>query len=142
MHGEDHPAYATDLNVLGVLLMKQDRYEQAESILRRSLAIRERVFGDAHPLVATALNNLGTLLEKQNKFEEAEPFFSRALEIRESNLGPEHKHTIHSQNNLTSFMENKELDIYNKMKRGPYPPEKKSRDGRKSNHNVTKEYSF
>jgi tetratricopeptide (TPR) repeat protein len=110
MHGADHLSVSQDLNVLGVLLIKQNQLETALPILKRSLAIREKFFGDGHPNVATALNNLATLLEKQNKLEEAEVLFARALKIRETTLGHEHKHTMHSQNNLTDLVEHKEIE--------------------------------
>ena len=40
----------------------QGKYEEAEPLYKRSLAIREKVFGEDHPSVATTLNNLGSLL--------------------------------------------------------------------------------
>jgi len=117
LFGEDHPAVATDLNVLGVLLIKQEQYSQALPVLQKSLKIRERVYGGDHPNVSTALNNLATLYERTGQFDQAEAFFARSLEIREKSLGPEHKNTIHSQNNLTDLKENKELVTYECMQK-------------------------
>ena len=43
----------------------QGKYEEAEPLYRRSLAIDEKVYGPDHPEVATDLNNWAVLLEKQ-----------------------------------------------------------------------------
>ena len=43
----------------------QGKYEEAEPLYRRSLAIREKVYGPDHPAVARGLNNWAALLETQ-----------------------------------------------------------------------------
>lgn len=47
------------------LLGMQGKYEKAESLYDRSLAIREKTLGPDHPAVATVLNNQAGLLNKQ-----------------------------------------------------------------------------
>ncbi|MHC4459738.1 MAG: tetratricopeptide repeat protein [Planctomycetota bacterium] len=53
----------------------QGRYAEAESLLKRSLQVREKVLGSDHPKVATSLNNLGALYDSQGKYAEAEPLY-------------------------------------------------------------------
>ncbi|CAM9138218.1 unnamed protein product, partial [Ectocarpus sp. 13 AM-2016] len=89
IYGPDHPKVATDLNNWALLLKKQafvlphmhqchqpifslslpvtfqGKYEEAEPLYRRSLAIREKVLGPEHPDVAQSLNNRAALLETQ-----------------------------------------------------------------------------
>ena len=43
----------------------QDKYDDAEKLYKRSLAIEEKVYGPDHPDVATGINNLAALLEYQ-----------------------------------------------------------------------------
>ena len=47
---------------------KQGRFEDAEKVVRTTLAIRKGLLGDEHEDVATALNNLAGLLKAQVSF--------------------------------------------------------------------------
>ena len=47
-----HPDVATTLNNLALLYQAQDKYEQAETLFQRALAIRERSLGPEHSDVA------------------------------------------------------------------------------------------
>ena len=64
---------ATSLNNLAQLLQDTDRCGEAESLMRRALAIDEKSFGRDHPNVAIRLNNLAMLLRETNQLREAEP---------------------------------------------------------------------
>ena len=61
--GPEHPAVATVLNNLGQVAKVQGRYAKAEPLIKRSLAIREKVLGPDHPDVARSLNNLAELYD-------------------------------------------------------------------------------
>ena len=82
--GEQHPTVATLLNNLAILLQNTNRFEEAEPLVRRALAIDEASFGERHPAVAIRLNNLATLLHDTNRPAEAEPLLLRAMDILES----------------------------------------------------------
>ena len=103
MAGAESPAVATLLNNLGQIVKVQGRGTEAEPMIKRSLAIREKVLGRDHPDVARSLNNLGDLYQRENRFAEAEPTFKRALAIREQAVGPDHPDTAASVNNLASL---------------------------------------
>src|SRR5262249_16063197 len=79
------------------------RYQEAEPLFKRALAIREKALGPEHPDTAGGLNNLALLFSDQGCYEEAEPLYKRALAIREKVLGPEHPHTPTSLTNLASL---------------------------------------
>ena len=91
--GPQHPDTALSLNNLAVLYRKQGKYEQAEPLYVRALAIREQQLGPLHPDTASSLNNLAAPLLAQGKYEQAEPLLVRALAICEQQLGPEHPDT-------------------------------------------------
>jgi DNA-binding NarL/FixJ family response regulator len=78
----------------GWYLYERGLYTEAEPLLERALAIRERVLGPEHPETGETLNNLARLYLQQGRYTEAEPLFQRALSIRERVLGPGHPHTV------------------------------------------------
>jgi tetratricopeptide (TPR) repeat protein len=87
------------MNGLGVLYFKRAQYAEAESLLRRALAINEKAYGLDHADVASNLNELGLLLESTNRLDEAERLLRRALAINEKAYGPDHVDAA-SLNNL------------------------------------------
>ncbi|CAM9767482.1 unnamed protein product [Ectocarpus fasciculatus] len=56
---------ATSYGWVSFLFNVQGRYDEAERLYRRSLAIDEKVYGPDHPDVATGLNKLARLLRRQ-----------------------------------------------------------------------------
>jgi hypothetical protein len=44
-HSPDHPDVGVSLNNLAGLYVRQGRYADAEPLLKRSLAIKEKIFG-------------------------------------------------------------------------------------------------
>ena len=88
--GEADPRFATTINNLALMFMKEGRYAEAEPLYRRSLAVHEKALGPDHPSVGTTLNNLAGLFEAQGRYAEAEPLYRRTLSINEKALGPDH----------------------------------------------------
>jgi tetratricopeptide (TPR) repeat protein len=85
--GINHTSYADALNTLATVYLAQQKYDEAEGLYRRAIAIREKVLADDHPAVAHALTNLSLLYSLQRKFGEAEEVLRRALKIQEKALG-------------------------------------------------------
>ena len=99
----EDPRVATSLNNLGGLYHAQGKYAEAEPLLKRSLAMREKILGPVHPEVARSLNNLAGLYHAQGNYIAAEPLYKRALAIQEKALGPEHPNVATSLNNLAEL---------------------------------------
>lgn len=59
-------------------------------MLRRALAIDERVYGPVHPAVASALNDLGSVALHQDHVAQAETDFRRMLSIYHHVYGSRH----------------------------------------------------
>ena len=57
-------------------------YRAAESLLKRSLEMREATLGSDHPDIAQSLNNLAALYNDRKQYDKAEPLYERALQIR------------------------------------------------------------
>jgi tetratricopeptide (TPR) repeat protein len=89
--GPEHPDVAVNLHGLADVLQNQGRHREAEHMLRRALAIREKALGPEHPDVASSLNELAACVAyPAGKHAEAEEMLRRALNIQEKALGPEH----------------------------------------------------
>ena len=59
------PLYATALNNLATIYRELGRLDQAESIMKEALALREKYAGPNHPDTALVLNSLGELYRIQ-----------------------------------------------------------------------------
>jgi tetratricopeptide (TPR) repeat protein len=89
--GADSPAYAGELAALGLNLLQQKKWSDAEPILRESLTIREK----QQPNAWTTFNTqsmLGGALLAQKKYAEAEPLLLNGYEgmkAREKTIPPQ-----------------------------------------------------
>ncbi|CAM9368870.1 unnamed protein product [Ectocarpus fasciculatus] len=111
---QDHDSKESRRALLGVntararlahILVEQGKYEEADALFIRSLAIDEKVYGPDHPKVATTVNNRAGLLRGQGKYDEAEALYVRSLAIREKVYGPDHPAVAASLNNLAALLE-------------------------------------
>jgi hypothetical protein len=103
--GSDHPETANALHNLGWLyhLMRKDK--EAEQLLGRGLAIRERVFGPEQLSTAASLSALVQLLVDQCRWEQAEPLYGRVLKICQQKFGLDHPNTISAQASYALLLE-------------------------------------
>jgi serine/threonine-protein kinase len=97
--GPQHPDLSRALFTLGTTLYHMARYEEAEKVLRRGVAVARTSLGD-HPVTATALNNLGLVLMDWHGLDEAEQVYAEALRINLAQLGPNHNSTLITASNL------------------------------------------
>jgi tetratricopeptide (TPR) repeat protein len=67
-------------------LYQQDRYADAEPLLKHAPALSEKALGPNHPDVAASLNNSGILYNLLGRYADAEAPYKRSLEIRETML--------------------------------------------------------
>ncbi|HLG77550.1 MAG TPA: tetratricopeptide repeat protein, partial [Ktedonobacteraceae bacterium] len=89
---------------LAALYYQQGKYEEAEPLYLRALAICEQVLGSEHPDTAMSLNNLAALYYHQGKYEQAVSLMKRALGILTSSLGLEHPHTRQVKKNYLMLL--------------------------------------
>jgi tetratricopeptide (TPR) repeat protein len=68
--------------------MAQDRYAEAEPLLKRSLAAFEKALGPNHPEVAAVRHNLAALYEDQGRYADAEALYKKSMANREKAGGP------------------------------------------------------
>jgi len=73
------------------------RYQQADALNQRALAIDRRLYGPRHPHVADDLINLGAVQFEGGHYVEAERWNREALEIMRGWYGPDHPETASAQ---------------------------------------------
>jgi tetratricopeptide (TPR) repeat protein len=85
---------------VGVLYIRQGRYNEAEPLFVKSLEIRRRILGEEHPDTLKSMTLLGVLRRVQGRNNEAEQLSAKALEIQRRVLGEEHPDTLMTMHNL------------------------------------------
>jgi tetratricopeptide (TPR) repeat protein len=75
---------ATTVNNLAVVMQSLGDFDEAQSLFRRAIEIREQEWGPNDPRLATAMANLATLYRRQENFVAADPLYARALAICEA----------------------------------------------------------
>jgi tetratricopeptide (TPR) repeat protein len=70
----------------------QGKLPDAESLLRKSLAVAQKRYGPDHHYAADEMLMLVVVLEQENKFDEAERLARQCLAIHRKTLGPGHPH--------------------------------------------------
>ncbi|MBM4110328.1 MAG: serine/threonine protein kinase [Phycisphaerae bacterium] len=90
---EQHAVVAACMGNLGDLLATINRLDEAESLLARSLQMRESLLGGAHPDVAEAQNNLAMVRWERGQRGDADRLFNLALANYDRSYGPAHEYT-------------------------------------------------
>lgn len=88
--GSESPEMATLLSSLARVNWTTGRYDEAEQLLKRSIAIGEKSLGPEHPSVGDWLSGLAHVYRDAGHNLEAELLFWRAITIGEKTLGAEH----------------------------------------------------
>jgi tetratricopeptide (TPR) repeat protein len=85
------PAIAADLSLrLGVMLLGQDRLEQADAELSRGLELSKQSYGPDGLRTTYFVSSLGRVRTRQHRYAEALALFRQAGQMRERLLGPDH----------------------------------------------------
>ena len=92
---------AGDLAVLGALLLGQQRYDEAETVLKRSLAIWQGRYGRHHYEVAVVRHNLAALYQARGDQPRAMRTLTQVLDIKWHILGPTHVDVVSLRQHIT-----------------------------------------
>ncbi len=103
--GPDHQKSLNAANNLGLLLMHQGRYEEAEAILTDTLTREEALFGAEHPETLATYDNMGLLMQEYGRLDEAEPYFRKSLDGHTRLFGEDDPKTLAALNNLGGLYE-------------------------------------
>src|SRR5271169_790725 len=86
--GQQDADLAKSWNNLGALYFDTGRYQEAESLFRKSADLWEKLVGPEQAEFTQGLNNLAILYLRTNRLKEAEPALVRILTLREKSLPP------------------------------------------------------
>lgn len=88
------------LNDHAVVYLRQQRYAEAEPLLREALAGQAELFGERHPMTLSAVSNLGGSLRQQGRPEDALPLYREAMDAFLELYGDAHPRTLIARHNL------------------------------------------
>lgn len=83
----EHPVVALDEGALAAILDGLGKREEAEALLRSTIATLEATFGPENHELAVALNNLAAILYRRGDLDQAEALYHQALETKRALLG-------------------------------------------------------
>jgi hypothetical protein len=92
-------------HMIAVVLDDDGKSAEAEAILKRVVAVRNRAQGAEHPDTLGSRNNLAVALHSEGKYVEAETEYRAVLPLMERVLGAEHPTTMMSRDNLAVVLE-------------------------------------
>lgn len=85
----DSPDTANALRQLGDLYRLERKYMQAESVLKKAMAIDSKLLAPDSSESVLLLDSLGLVYLDQSKFAQSEPLLKRSLESRNRTLSPD-----------------------------------------------------
>ncbi|MGD0472453.1 MAG: FxSxx-COOH system tetratricopeptide repeat protein [Candidatus Velthaea sp.] len=89
----------------GQYMRKRAAFAEAESLLRRGLAVAEACSTDEpYPEIAAHIEALAALLRDTNRSGEAEPLLRRSIELSEKMFGPQHPNVAVALNELAILL--------------------------------------
>ncbi|HET7469474.1 MAG TPA: serine/threonine-protein kinase [Gemmatimonadales bacterium] len=98
LYGDEDPSVVEDMARLGDAYLQQDRFDEAEPLLRGALD-RRRAAG-AGAAAAETMDRLATLYQRRDDYEASEPLFREALAVRRRLFGDTAIVVAQSLNNL------------------------------------------
>ncbi|HEY5911696.1 MAG TPA: serine/threonine-protein kinase [Verrucomicrobiae bacterium] len=88
------------LETIGTVYTSLGLYQQARSMLEKTLELKKHLEGTNSLSVADTFHNLGVILDDQGKYDEAASLFRQSLDIRTRKLGSDHPEVARSLNSL------------------------------------------
>ena len=103
--GDKHPRTAATLEYLAGFYLRQHKYELAEPLYLRALAIHKCLVS-SYRSRANIMHGLADLYWSQGKLEDAQACCEQALAFRERHLGTNHPYTARSLSALARLLQN------------------------------------
>jgi tetratricopeptide (TPR) repeat protein len=98
-------------NQIGIILTRQDKYEEAKTYLDKALSIGLASLDSNHLTIATTYISLGVICNAEEKYDQALGYHYKALAIRLVKLDELHPDVATSYGNLGNvYRNNKEFD--------------------------------
>jgi tetratricopeptide (TPR) repeat protein len=104
LSGKESFETLNSINLLGLVLDDQGKYDEALVMHRRAVAGFKKLLGTDHHCSLVSLNNLGLVLRSRGEHEEAETMLRKALAGSEKILGLDHPTTLMCIGNLGTIL--------------------------------------
>lgn len=98
---------AKSMSDLAGLYRFQDRFPEAEALLREALAMQQNYFKEEHLHTLSTKRILAGLLREADRFEESEALYKNIIQARTEILGPEHIEVLHTWNSYSQLLDKK-----------------------------------
>lgn len=93
------------INALAVSYMRQQRFVDAETLLRPALADSVELFGPDHPTTINMRSSLGGAIRQQpGRNAEARPYYEQTLATYQTMYGADDRHTVYAHTNLALLL--------------------------------------
>jgi tetratricopeptide (TPR) repeat protein len=102
--GERHPDVASSYNNLAGLYESMGRYEEAEKLFKKTLALRLEILPENHPHIMSSYWWLATIASRQENYQEAIAHYQQAINIAQQTLGENHPNTATITNNYLQML--------------------------------------
>lgn len=107
--GEMHPSTLKSISHLALVLVYNQKWEEAMGLESHVSKALELVLGPKHPDTLTSKSNLARIWIHTGRIREARDAFQEILDTRLNVLGPEHPDTLKSINYVSRFCRNQHL---------------------------------
>lgn len=107
LHGEMHPKYQNRLLNKAKILMRLERYDQAEVVLLQAKSDAEKLYTVRHPDYARVIAELATFYHDKGRFSQAENLYLEAKNIAAKTNGKNSTTYVYQTNNLGFLYEDK-----------------------------------
>lgn len=108
LEGQDDPSLRVQrlyvLNDHAVVYLREQRYADAEPLLRKALDGQREWFGERHPMTLSAVSNLAGSIRQQDRPADALPFYREAFEGFLELYGERHPRSLIARHNLGNCM--------------------------------------
>ena len=118
VHGPEHPDVAEQLLRLGMSLRRVGQHEEAETVLRGSLAMVQRLTPSDRENISRHTMHLAILMHHRERLDEAEQLYRTHLAMQEELFGPDHPRMSGPLRNLAAVLRSKgDLDEAERLSR-------------------------
>ena len=100
--GPDHDKTLRCMEILALILLNTDRFNEAKALQKQVLKTRIKWLGGKHPDTLFAMGNLINLYPETGRAKEAMKLQEELLQTRKEELGVEHMDTMHSVSSLAN----------------------------------------
>ncbi len=104
LHGPDHPDATSALNTMGIILLAENRLEEAEELFEKVLKMREKVCGQKHQAYGTLANNVAMANYVYFDLAKAGRTLCYSMDIKQNHIGPHSLDYLTTLRNLMSIL--------------------------------------